>query len=118
MTHKQIIELLFYVTNLIHFNHLNTESYSLHMAYGDAYDKLNSYKDSISEILLGIFGRIDSLNVGQLSVIQPIEICNEISNLSDKLKQYATENKLTDLVNESEEIKLISNKLRYLISLK
>ncbi len=116
--HTNIIHLLFYTTDLIHFNHLNTTSYSVHMALGKAYEALNEYKDSVSEVLIGKEGRIESLPSYSVILATPEEVVEEIKNVGTKLKEFATSKGYTELVNVAEEILMLGCSINYLITLK
>lgn len=118
MKHSDIIQLLFYTTDLIHFNHLNTTSYAIHKALGKAYDSLNEFKDSISEVLIGKEGRIDTLASYSITVTTPEEVVMEIKNVGNKLKEYSSSKGYTELVNVAEEILMLGCKINYLITLK
>lgn len=115
--HKDIIQLLFYVVELTHFAHLNTTSYARHMALGSTYESLNSFKDQISEILIGKYGRIESISLGEITNMEAESIVEEISNFSSKLREHATEYKCYDLVNISDEVLALAQSLKYLITL-
>ena len=101
----------------IQHHHWNTNSYAEHMALNDAYDSLNSLKDSVVERLTGYYGRFKRIKIDTIPSCALQELPNCISEIGTSLKALGIKDKHTDLDNNGDEILELAGRLKYLLTL-
>ena len=121
---KSLIATFLGIQSQIKVLHWQTQSYSKHIAYGDAYDKIGDLADDFLEIYMGKYGRIaldgeaDALilsNIGEVEIEAFLETIIEfLLSLNHKLDA----NRDSDLLNLRDEMMATINKLKYLLTLK
>jgi hypothetical protein len=121
---KSLIATFLGIQSQIKVLHWQTQSYSKHIAYGDAYDKIGDLADDFLEIYMGKYGRIaldgeaDAIilsNIGEVEIEAFLETIIEfLLSLNHKLDA----NRDSDLLNLRDEMMATINKLKYLLTLK
>jgi len=102
--------------------HWQTESYSQHKAFGEAYEGLTELVDDFVEIYMGKYGRVKAkitynIELDNLSDSYKDYIDNYVSFLINLEKDLDPTND-TDLLNIRDEMLALLNKLKYLLTLK
>jgi hypothetical protein len=103
--------------------HWQTQSYSMHIAYGDAYDKISGLADDFLEVYMGKYGRptledgesIELINIGEMD---PIQYIDTVIEFLISLNQELDDSQDSDLLNIRDEMMATLNKLKYLLTLK
>lgn len=118
----KLVPPLLQIHNQLRIFHWQTESYSQHVAFGDAYSKIGELIDDFVEIYMGKNGRVKA------KLTYNIELDNLTENYSDYIDNHISyltnlTNELdsvkdTDLLNIRDEMLAVLNKLKYLLTLK
>jgi hypothetical protein len=113
-----IQNLLHCVTNA-HLLHLQSRSYSQHMALGDFYDGLDDLTDSLAEVIQGKYGLLTGYTASyDLPPTDPIAYLEQIAGYVEASRRSNWYPKDTNIQNETDNIvSLIDStlyKLRYL----
>jgi uncharacterized protein YgfB (UPF0149 family) len=119
MTAAQLVGLLFLGRNVAHSVHLNTRSFSKHMALGTFYDEVIEKADAFAEAYQGRYGLI-----GQIAIPAAKKTSNIIEFLQDQLDEIEkgrydvankTDTSLQQLIDNIVELYLTTlYKLRFL----
>jgi DNA-binding ferritin-like protein len=105
------------------FMHWQTIGDAKHRAYGDTYDKLGDLIDDFAEAMMGKYGRFEFESEFSIMFqdLKSLNLQNFIDGITDFLVSMTEQldNKYdTDLLNLRDEILLLINKLKYLLTLK
>lgn len=120
MTLESIAENFSFFVEQIHLLHLQTNSYSEHMALG-IWDDIMDMKDSFLEKLMGYEGRkVKSYKIPTFidySPGAPMKVINDLKNFSKQLEDYASLKGYRDIENLSQELNGLAAKTLYLLTL-
>lgn len=61
MTNTEVLEKFFEARDVIHYAHLNTQSYAVHKALGSFYEGWTDLMDSFIETYQGKYGRVEGI---------------------------------------------------------
>lgn len=120
---EEVILKLVQIQTQFRFIHWQTTYDAKHKAYGKVYDKMGPSIDDFVEAMMGKYGRpeftetfsIMFQDLGSLSLQNFIDgTCEFLISLSDKLDPKVD----SDLLNLRDEMLLLINKLKYLLTLK
>jgi hypothetical protein len=120
LTPDKTISKLFYFHQQAHFNHLQTTMFARHKALDELYTGLESFKDEISELLLGyivprrIF-KFDSIPVKK--DLTDEQLLENLCNFADELYEYGEKTKWWALSNKAAELSGLGYKVKYLLTL-
>lgn len=117
MNHSALVGLLFQLSNDIHFHHLNTLSYAEHKALEMAYNEINSLKDSLSEELIGLDGKLSPIKMLTIPSCSVEDLPVDILTAANSFREYGTSKKYNNVVNTSDEIAGLAARLKYLLKL-
>jgi hypothetical protein len=120
---KVIVNLL-KVQNQLRILHWQTLSYAAHKAFGKAYEDLDELIDGLVEVHQGKYGRLTFETPIDLGLVNQDEI--DLDDILLQLNEYLTGpfNDMHDPVKDTDclairdEILIVINKLRYLLTLK
>jgi Family of unknown function (DUF5856) len=101
--------------------HWQTKSYARHKAYGEYYDGLSDLIDSFVEVHMGKYGRVKTSGSIEVKNLEDVSVSNFISEIKDYLLGLSGEydaDKDSDLLNIRDEMLALTNKLKYLLTLK
>lgn len=120
---EEFILKLVQIQNQFRFLHWQTMGDAKHKAYGKMYENLDSLIDDFTEAMMGKYGRpqfesefaIMFQDLSALSVQSFLDGITEfLVGMSDQLDSRYD----TDLINLRDEMLLLTNKLKYLLTLK
>ena len=105
------------------FMHWQTTGDAKHRAYGKTYDKLGDLIDDFAEALMGKYGRFEFESEFSIMYqnLSSMSLQNFIDGITDFLVSMSEELDTvydTDLLNLRDEMLLLINKLKYLLTLK
>lgn len=110
---------LSYFQDQLHLAHWQTVSFSEHVALGELYEYVFSFKDNVVEKIIGYTGKRP-----QAFKYRPLSNnCNcrqlvlELQTYSDKLGKWADSNGYTDIKNSADELSGKAAKTLYLLTL-
>jgi hypothetical protein len=103
--------------------HWQTTGDAKHRAYGKTYDKLGDLIDDFAEALMGKYGRFEFESEFSIMYqnLSSMSLQNFIDGITDFLVSMSEELDTvydTDLLNLRDEMLLLINKLKYLLTLK
>lgn len=122
LTPEYIQGKLFSFHNISHKFHLDTRSFSEHKALDLLYTELVTFKDDISELLMGYMGgkRIGNIKMDEIpeySHSAAIKLAQEIGSFSYDLEMWAEDKKYCDIENTAQSLSGLSAKVLYLLTL-
>lgn len=118
MTVESIASKLITMELQLQLIHWQTASYAEHKATGGMYEYLQSFRDDVTEKLMGYTGRKPStLSVGALNATSAMSIGVEICSFASSLKSYAEANNYMDIANMADELSGESSKFKFLLTL-
>ena len=105
------------------FMHWQTTGDAKHRSYGKTYDKLGDLIDDFAEALMGKYGRFEFESEFSIMYqnLSSMSLQNFIDGITDFLVSMSEELDTvydTDLLNLRDEMLLLINKLKYLLTLK
>ena len=120
---EEIILKLVQIQNQFRFMHWQTTGDAKHRAYGDIYDKLGDLMDDFAESMMGKYGRIEfesefSIMFQDLKSLNLQDFIDGITDFLVSISEMLDPKYDTDLLNLRDEILLLINKLKYLLTLK
>lgn len=120
LTPDRVISKLFYFHDQAHFNHLQTSSFARHKALDELYTGLESFRDEVSELLLGYIvpqkiGEIERIQINRKMTDE--QLVDELCDFADALYDYGEETKWWALSNQAAEISGLGYKVKYLLTL-
>lgn len=123
MTPEYIQGKLFSFHNAAHKYHLDTKSFAQHSAMSSLYGSLSSFKDEISEKLMGYMNgnRIGEITIDKIppySVEASEKLANEILVFAKELLEWAEEKDYCDIENIAQGLSGEAAKTIYLLTLK
>lgn len=120
LTPDKIISRLFYFHDQAHFNHLQTRSYERHKALDELYTGLESFKDEISELLLGYIApkRISDIeNIPIKKNLPDEQLIQLLCTFADQIYEYGEKTKWWALSNKAADLSGLGYKIKYLLTL-
>jgi hypothetical protein len=120
---EEIILKLVQIQNQFRFMHWQTTGDAKHRAYGDIYDKLGELMDDFAEAMMGKYGRFEfesefSIMFQDLKSLNLQDFIDGITDFLVSISEMLDPKYDTDLLNLRDEILLLINKLKYLLTLK
>jgi hypothetical protein len=120
---EEIILKLVQIQNQFRFLHWQTYGDAKHRAYGETYEQLGGFLDEFAEITMGKYGRyqFDSEFSILFQDISKLTIQNFLDGITEflvGLSDHLDSRYDTDLLNLRDEILGMTNKLKYLLTLK
>lgn len=120
---EEIILKLVQIQNQFRFMHWQTTGDAKHRAYGKAYDKLGDLIDDFAEAMMGKYGRFEfesefSIMFQDLKSLNLQDFIDGITDFLVSITEMLDPKYDTDLLNLRDEILLLINKLKYLLTLK
>jgi hypothetical protein len=120
---EEIILKLVQIQNQFRFLHWQTYGDAKHRAYGETYEQLGDFLDEFAEITMGKYGRyqFDSEFSIMFQDISKLTIQNFLDGITEflvGLSDHLDSRYDTDLLNLRDEILGMTNKLKYLLTLK
>jgi hypothetical protein len=120
---EEIILKLVQIQNQFRFLHWQTYGDAKHRAYGETYEQLGNFLDEFAEITMGKYGRyqFDSEFSIMFQDISKLTIQNFLDGITEflvGLSDHLDSRYDTDLLNLRDEILGMTNKLKYLLTLK
>lgn len=105
------------------FMHWQTTGDAKHRAYGKTYDKLGDLIDDFAEAMMGKYGRFEfepefSIMFQDLKSLNLQNFIDGITEFLVSITEQLDPTYDTDLLNLRDEILLLINKLKYLLTLK
>jgi hypothetical protein len=113
----KFISELFCLRDCAHATHLATSSFAVHKTLNKFYDSLLDLTDSFAETWQGKYGRLNISNILAVQTKQPNELCNELWELANSIEKKLLKED-TDLLNILADMKGLSNRTKYLLTLK
>lgn len=120
---EEIILKLVQIQNQFRFLHWQTYGDAKHRAYGKTYEKLGEFLDEFAEITMGKYGRYEfdaefSIMFQDISKLTLQNFLDGITEFLVGLSDQLDSRYDTDLLNLRDEILGMTNKLKYLLTLK
>lgn len=120
---EEIILKLVQIQSQFRFMHWQTTGDAKHRAYGKAYDKLGDLIDDFAEAMMGKYGRFEfesefSIMFQDLKSLNLQDFIDGITDFLVSISEMLDPKYDTDLLNLRDEILLLINKLKYLLTLK
>lgn len=120
MTPDKAISRLFYFHDQVHFNHLQTTSFARHKALDGLYTGLETFKDEISELLLGYIvpkriGEVEKMTIDKKMTDE--KLLDDLCTFADELYEYGEQTKWWALSNQAAELSGLGYKTKYLLTL-
>jgi hypothetical protein len=120
---EEIILKLVQIQGQFRFMHWQTTGDAKHRSYGKTYDKLGDLIDDFAEALMGKYGRFEFESEFSIMYqnLSSMSLQNFIDGITDFLVSMSEELDTvydTDLLNLRDEMLLLINKLKYLLTLK
>lgn len=120
---EEIILKLVQIQSQFRFMHWQTTGDAKHRAYGKAYDKLGDLIDDFAEAMMGKYGRFEfesefSIMFQDLKSLNLQDFIDGITDFLVSITEMLDPKYDTDLLNLRDEILLLINKLKYLLTLK
>jgi hypothetical protein len=108
-TSDEIASMLFYLRDVAHFFHLQTDTYAKHKMLNALYESIASSQDSICEFLLGVQApkRFKIITIADIPMYSELELTSMLEQgfqFSIAICDYAEENKLEQLCNLASEL--------------
>lgn len=114
-----IISKLVYFQEQLQLLHWQTNSYSEHIALGEMYDYVYTFKDDVVEKLMGYLNKKPLIyKTEQLSNTTAIKLLEAICKFTYDLKNYGETYKFLDVCNLADELSGKASKTKYLLTLK
>ena len=118
MTLESIASKLITMELQLQLIHWQTSSYAEHKATGGMYEYLQSFRDNVTEKLMGYTGKkVSTMSVGSLSSTSAMSVGMEICSFASSLKSYAEANNYMDIANMADELSGEGSKFKYLSTL-
>jgi hypothetical protein len=122
MTVEQIRNKLFYFSDAAHVLHLDTRSFSEHIALKSTYKSLIDFRDSISEIIMGYQNgkRIGRVKIDELPIYTSESVNEFVKNgisFSYDLQKWAKDKGYPDLENKAQELSGLFAETAYQLTL-
>lgn len=122
LTPEYIQGKLFSFHDIAHKLHLDTRSFSEHKALYILYNELVTFKDDISELLMGYMGgkRIGAIKIDDIpeySHAACVKLANDIKTFAYDLEMWAEDKKYCDIENTAQSLSGLSAKIIYLLTL-
>lgn len=120
MSPDKAISMLFYFHEQAHLNHLQTRSFARHKALDELYTGLETFKDEISELLLGYIApkRVSKFTTPEVKTNMPDEeLVDALCKFADQLYEYGEQTKWWALSNKSADLSGLGYKIKYLFTL-
>ena len=112
---REIITMFFCVADSAHVAHLNTRSYSQHIAFGDFYSFAASFKDRVLEYMIGM-GYVGTIQVNSIDAnSDPV---TEGQDAFEALMEIAEETDDSTLENMAADFQEALGKLKYMLMFK
>jgi hypothetical protein len=120
---EEIILKLVQIQLQFKFMHWQTTGDAKHKAYGKTYDKLGDLIDNFAEAMMGKYGRFEfepefSIMFQDLKSLNLQNFIDGITDFLVSMTEQLDTKYDTDLLNLRDEILLLINKLKYLLTLK
>jgi hypothetical protein len=120
---EEIILKLVQIQNQFRFLHWQTYGDAKHRAYGETYEQLGGFLDEFAEITMGKYGRYEfdsefSIMFQDISKLTLQNFLDGITEFLVGLSDQLDSKYDTDLLNLRDEILGMTNKLKYLLTLK
>lgn len=120
---EEIILKLVQIQNQFRFLHWQTYGDAKHRAYGETYEQLGEFLDEFAEITMGKYGRYEfdaefSIMFQDISKLTLQNFLDGITEFLVGLSDQLDSRYDTDLLNLRDEILGMTNKLKYLLTLK
>ena len=120
---ETLIGKFIYFKEQIRILHWQTKEYARHMAYGSFYSSLDDLVDNFIETYQGKYGRIDfaaeTVEFKSIKDIKVNDFLNElVAFLSTELTSQLNADVDTDLLNIRDEMLGLTNRTKYLLTLK
>lgn len=80
MEYSQLIKKLFEARQIIHNEHLATNSYAAHKALGKFYEGILDIADELAEVYQGEFGLLDLSGPLNISRVEPTSYLKDLAN--------------------------------------
>lgn len=122
LTPEYIQAKLFYFHDAAHKFHLDTKSFEIHKACDGLYKDLVSFKDDISEKLMGYLGgkRIGEIKIESIPSYSDAEVkklAEDIKDFGYDLYEWAGEKHYCDIENMAQNLSGLGAKTIYLLTL-
>ena len=114
---EKFVSELFWLRDCAHVTHLSTTSFAEHKTLNKFYDSLLDLTDTFSETWQGKYGRLTISSVLAVQTKQSTELCNELWQLANSAEKELLKED-TDLLNIVADMKGLSNRTKYLLTLK
>lgn len=120
---EEIILKLVQIQNQFRFLHWQTYGDAKHRAYGETYEQLGEFLDEFAEITMGKYGRYEfdaefSIMFQDISKLTLQNFLDGITEFLVGLSDQLDSRYDSDLLNLRDEILGMTNKLKYLLTLK
>lgn len=105
-------------TEQFHLIHWQTESYAEHVATGELYECLQTFRDGVIEKLIGYTGtKPETFKMGNINTSAETAI-SELMTFATSLKRYAETNGFIDISAMADTLSGTAAKYKYLLGLK
>lgn len=122
MTPEMIVGRLFSFHDTAHKFHLDTKSFAIHKAFDELYNGLVSFKDDLSELLMGYnngkrIGKIKLDEIPDYSDDAAKTLAKDIMEFASNLEEWAEEKGYCDIENTAQSLSGLGSKTLYLLTL-
>ena len=122
ITPNYIQNQLFYFHNAAHKYHLDTKSYAQHKALDFLYTELESFKDTLCELLMGYLngerlGKLKVDDVPEYSHSVVMKLVKDIKSFAFDVYEWAENKKYCDIENTAQSLSGVAAKTIYLLTL-
>ena len=119
MTTEEIAGKLAFFHEQIHIIHWQTKNYAEHIALGEFYEFLQSFKDDVVEKLMGYTGkRIQTMKIELIdNKADALTVTNNIIAFATELMNHGESNKFWDISNMAQDLSGKAAHTKYLLTL-
>lgn len=122
MTPESIVGRLFSFHDIAHKFHLDTKSFACHKALDELYNSLVSFKDDISELLMGYnggkrIGKIKIEDIPEYSDDAAKKMVKDLLKFASDLEEWAESKNYCDIENTAQSLSGQASKTLYLLTL-
>lgn len=120
-TLDDMISTIFHTRDQTHLWHLQTDSYAVHKALNEYYDKILELGDSIIETTMGALdikpSKVDVPTIEGIETRDMDAHLNDVQATFGQFRQYFEQQNCTDVANLCDEIAQLANQTRYMLTL-